>query len=373
MKTQYFLLLAVLCLCLLLVTGYAQPNKLTPEEWEQQALQRTREIKRSAILLHWDSRTSNALVSSVLGYPECRDVLGVSDEQYQQINDQKQRASMELLLEEKKAVEAVYERAGLEPPPFGPLPRPDDFSAEDMKEFQNISERYSLMKRIVPSDVVGNALTTEQHRKINEALLANMGLATMPVISPSRFEGLNLTDAQREQMRILEKEIEPKLEIFINNYTDSRIAQDNRLHTIIQEQKGEALREKTQEANKIIIDDAEFNRHFAAMVSHERAFATVLLKEIGERNILTKEQWERLQDLIDDPPELAKVLRRVYGGGRQSSESGGEHADGIDNKGNEENKGADWQPGPGSWKPGDAIPEQYRQERQEGRFPRGAE
>ena len=355
--------------------------------------QRWREIERYQVRRHWDSHTSNAIVHHVLVYPEFREVLGVSDEQYRQIGDKMHQASLEMLEETRKKIQAIHERAGVPMhTQFGPslpnagvpnagVPKAGAFSAEDLKEFQNIAERTKWTNEIIFSDLIGGELTPEQHQKINEALLANIGLAMMSPISPSRFEGLNLTDAQREQMRIFEKEIEPKLEIFINNYIDSRIARDNRLHSIITEQKGKALREKTQEANKIIIDDAEFNRHFAAMVSHRREFSTLVLKEIGERNILTDAQWARLQELCDNPPEHAKILRRAYSGGGQDGESGRNNARGgtSESGGGEsaEIKDGDksdvWQPGPDSWKPGDAIPEQYRQQRQErGRFP-GAE
>ena len=349
--------------------GYSQSRPL--DEREQQALQRSRDLIRFGRLRHWDSRTSNAIVPSVLSFSEFRHAIGMSDEQYQQIRDKMHITSIELLRKQQEEIEAIYERAGVKPPPFGPLPREEAFSAEDKKQFQDIQERSKWEGEIAFSDVIGDALTHEQHQKINEALLANMGQVMMPVISPSRFEGLNLTDAQREKMRIFEKEIEPKFEIFLDNYIDSQMAFDNRLHSLIQEQEGETLREKTQAVNKKLADDVEFNKHFAAMLSHEREFTTLVLKEIDERNILTDKQWERIRELCDNPPEHAKILaRHVLGTDANKANEVGENS-----KDNTESGGNSvWQPGPGSWKPGDAIPEQYRQDRNErNRFPRGAE
>jgi len=73
-------------------------------------------------------------------------------------------------------------------------------------------------------------------------------------------------------------------------------------------------------------------------------------------DVLTDEQWLRIQDLVDHPPEYIKVfLKKVKANIEKNARDTG------------------WQPGPGSWQPGDAIPEAYRQERNtRGNFPRPA-
>jgi hypothetical protein len=62
-------------------------------------------------------------------------------------------------------------------------------------------------------------------------------------------------------------------------------------------------------------------------------------------------QWDRFQELIDDPPDYIKAWHKKL---KEAAKEAGT-----------------WQPGPNSWQPGDPIPEGYRQQRQErGRFPR---
>jgi Ni/Co efflux regulator RcnB len=74
-------------------------------------------------------------------------------------------------------------------------------------------------------------------------------------------------------------------------------------------------------------------------------------------DVLTDEQWNRMLNLIDNPPEHAK---KIIAQMREKSEQESAYA-----------STEAWQPGPNSWKPGDPIPEGYRQQRQErGRFPR---
>ena len=79
-------------------------------------------------------------------------------------------------------------------------------------------------------------------------------------------------------------------------------------------------------------------------------------------DVLTDEQWKRLQELVDHPPDYMKRritqdrqdMERIRKAGESAASSAG-----------------GWQPGPGSWKPGDGIPETYRIERnQRSRFPR---
>jgi hypothetical protein len=61
-------------------------------------------------------------------------------------------------------------------------------------------------------------------------------------------------------------------------------------------------------------------------------------------DVLTDEQWVRLQDLIDNPPEHAKALReRLRDYNEQAAQT--------------------WQPSATPWMTGEAIPESYRQER----------
>jgi Ni/Co efflux regulator RcnB len=68
-------------------------------------------------------------------------------------------------------------------------------------------------------------------------------------------------------------------------------------------------------------------------------------------DVLTDEQWARLQKLIDNPPEHAKAYAKKL----------------KEQMGESEKTGGAWQPGPNSWRPGDPIPEQYRQQREEQR------
>jgi Ni/Co efflux regulator RcnB len=84
-------------------------------------------------------------------------------------------------------------------------------------------------------------------------------------------------------------------------------------------------------------------------------------------DVLTDEQWDRFQNLVDNPPDyIKKIIAQVSGKFVSAASAPVASKPSVDGA-----KSDAWQPGPGSWQPGDPIPEKYRQERNEKRnFPR---
>ena len=75
-------------------------------------------------------------------------------------------------------------------------------------------------------------------------------------------------------------------------------------------------------------------------------------------NVLTDEQLEKMQDIMDNPSPFARAFGATIRARReQEAERRRENPD-------------TWFPGPDSWRPGMPVPERFRQERQTGRFPR---
>jgi len=113
------------------------------------------------------------------------------------------------------------------------------------------------------------------------------------------------------------------------------------------------LSKKSLAAMSKLAEDPEYKKIQEALQSKTKAFSTQFRTRLYD--VLTDEQWVRLQELIDNPPEHAKALLKKL----------------REQRGEAEKTGA-WSPGPGSWRPGDGIPEGYRIERNTRRqFPRG--
>ena len=390
MKTKFFLL-TLLCLFLLSVTGHAQPGMPTPEEQQAAAQQAKKDSIKSSMRLNWNSRTSNLLTMSVLNDPDVRVAFGVSDEQYEQILDaqhplkepvmSRMQSSPEVQKVEE-TMKAIVDKAPNPPPTTGGyVPQMLGLDGESLKKLLDLQKVRNSLMRVASAEACLGILTPEQERKINESLLVSMEALEIgrPLVSPRMFEALDLTDAQKQQMKILEQEFEPELEKHLENIANARIKLGDKISATLQKQEGETLREKAESANKDLAIDPELKEILDDIQSRQKAFATQFMAEMGKRKILTNEQWARLQTLFDDPPEYAKVFGRVLRGEHLTKTNGssesGESSSSSGQKGNdkrEESRSGGWQPGPGSWRPGDAIPEQYRQERNS-RFPRGTE
>jgi len=376
MKT-HLLFLVVSCLFFLSVTGYTQPRQPTAEERRQLRIE---EIKYS-LRLNWDSHTSIISVINQIHYKDIRLALGISDEQVEQEQAASRRDPdvMRTTLENRpeylemfralfEESEVLYERYPDARPrrdaggllPGAPMP------AEFYEQSRDINKRMSRLQTFVTAEAYRGILTSEQEQKICEAMLANMEIYS--IISPSWFVGLDLMDVQKQQMQTLAEDFEPELEKYLENFANYWVAHDELLFATLEKQEGATLGERMQATNKILAGNPEYKRITEEWGSLKKAFAAQFMEKISERNIFTGEQWARLQELFDNPPEHAKALvRGIRGMGVAAAASGGESVGSGDGE-----KSDGWQPGPGSWRPGDALPVRV-QEQREGRFPRGEE
>jgi len=338
------LLLAVSCLLLVAAVGYAQqapPNdriSLIKQESDRTGLEYT-------IRSHWEGRGAIDLFVLSEFYPDLRAAWNISDEQYRQIQGSEKSPELQKMQSEWESL----------------MPFMDDPDEETLTKYVD------LMHKLIPleSDALGiamdNTLTVEQKQKIQESLLVSM--SEMPILSPSAFEVLNLTEAQKQQMEGIKKELEPEFEKHLKQFADGTMILKNKF-AAEREKRGstvnimdlENFNKETQAiAQKLMAEDPEFKRIRETIQSQSQAFSEKFRTKMFD--VLTDAQWVRLQQLIDNPPEHALVLRKKLREQQGKSE--------------ESEKSSVWIPGPGAWQPGSsAIPEQYRQERNS-RFPRG--
>ena len=311
------------------------------------------------------------MVFGVLQDAEIRTALDITEEQFQQI----QSTPMTMhgsLLENPKFQEIMKEMQALN---IQGNPFAQDLDEETMDQFATIQRRIMALSMDTIYDAIDNALTPEQQQKIQEAQLATMG--EMPIVSPSTFETLNLTDAQKEQMEGIKKELEPEFEKNLKNFSSGHMIVMNKLFDELEKQdtfninmremqerdgdvnavmeNAKAIQEMAVAATKkLMAEDPEFKRIQDETNTKCKAFASQL--QVRMFDILTDEQWKRLLELTDNPSALAKVLLKKAKEQRGVSEAG-----------------IGWQPNTNSWKPGDPVPETYRQERNTRRnFPRPA-
>ena len=294
-----------------------------------------------------------------------REALGISEEQMQQLKDRWNfEESPEILAAMEKIEASVEEDLGkLGKATEEMLENAENFDEATMLEavanlesaVTDIMEKIMAFDIVPMSDAMNAILTPEQIQKLQEIELAAMG--ELPFISPRAFEALNLTDEQREEMENIKKELKPEfeknLDDFVRNYhalkkiLESEFAKEPK-----NSEGGLETREETRK--RLMAENPEYKRMQEEIQTHNWAFSTQFRTRMFD--VLTEEQWLRIQDLIDNPPEYIKVfLKNMKANIKKNASDTG------------------WQPGAGSWQSGDAIPEAYRQERNtRGNFPRPA-
>jgi len=195
MKTK-LLLAAVSCLLLCAANGMTQQAPLQ-EDWktlmEQEA---QRAMLENTIRSFWYGQGAIVMVAPFLDDPEIRAAWDISDEQFQRIREnQKSPEVQEMMLEMQSLLHN----------PDDPLMQNAD--EETMRRFFELQEKIVSMNVSEAVAVMENNLTANQKQRINVSLLASM--SEIPLISVSMFEALNLTDVQRQQMKEVQKELEP--------------------------------------------------------------------------------------------------------------------------------------------------------------------
>ena len=206
MKTK--LLLATVCLWLLAHIAYATPPWIgSAMQWKTPMAQESMKISgKTTIRSSWDGYWVQFWDSGVVRDPDARAALGLSDEQFQQIQDSMQDTDInEYQLTYPGMQEIIQELEAIQRPNDPYFQNMDNADAETQKKFLDISERQSKLWTYSRIDfrngIVLSVLTEDQKQKLNEVVLAS--IAAMPVISPNVFEVLDLTDARSRSRYLL--------------------------------------------------------------------------------------------------------------------------------------------------------------------------
>jgi hypothetical protein len=230
---------------------------------------------------------------------------------------------------------------------------PYDISAADAEEklmkLSDIQEKMFDMERKKVVSLLCENFTPDQIKIINEFHISYM--SETEIIFPGMFEALDLSDEQRQQFDKILKEMEPVFDEYIDLLVELQLRQQEFANKI----GNEANAITDPDERKKFWESLDFVKKRDAELQPERDKVMKSGKKVSDEmkikmfDVLTDKQWKRMIDLIDNPPDYVK---KILAERRKARE-------------NDANKPGAWQPGPNSWRPGDPIPEQYRQQRQE--------
>jgi len=221
---------------------------------------------------------------------------------------------------------------------------------------------------------IENLLSPEQMQAVKEYELAMMG--ETPILNPSMFESLDLTDDQKKQMAEIKKELEPvfgqiveelvkaedeleqwKFDQFESvgiKFDEDGSPVDENGQSL--QSNPEAMKKKMELMEKKLSENVEMRTRMEQLSERAKGFMHGF--QVNMLDVLTDEQLAKMLRIIDHPAEYVKKVREKIQKERAEREK------------QETNK---WQPGINSWRPGDPVPKEYLNQRQQrSRFPRTA-
>ena len=298
-----------------------------------------------------NGHNANLGVVQFLGNDYFREGIGISEEQRQKIHKEVLGTSMYDHVKNELDYISLMDKLENEFNPWHP-----NATTETLEKFAALHmERDEMVKNKHLSLFYGN-LTADQIQKVNEFHISYM--SETEFVFPGMFEALGLSDEQKQQLDNVQNEIMPELDKHIEKQLVLEAKRKEKMDEILKNVTDQKERERLQfhdiDTTKKVWDALQTESN-EVKESGKKLADSLKIKMF---DVLTDEQWERLIKLTDDPPEYIKKLLEQQRKWKEASDDA-------------DSKPEAWAPGPNSWKPGDPIPEGYRQQRQErGRFPR---
>ena len=234
---------------------------------------------------------------------------------------------------------------------------PEEIQAYQEQYMQLAGRPVQLLTESLQQEIE-SILTPEQ---MGQLRVVELQVCGGTLSSPAFLEPVGLTDEQRAELAELQKERQAEFDRILDEITENHLEELYKLqdeiaeiHKVTPMKTGEDTHSALQAAQKKLEQDPEWKKRR----EEERLSTSKRLSEISQKyrekfmDVLTDEQLDKMQWLIDNPSETVKRYLAKFHGKNASSPSGDA-----------------WRPGPNSWKPGDGLPKDFKIERQEKRFP----
>jgi len=239
-----------------------------------------------------------------LSAPELCAVLGISDAQTQKICDKRTNYPES---QEVHKLHRTFMRMA------APFLKPDclhngvyDVDEETLNKLFEIQQKKETLRTSFRIRSEESALTPEQIHKINEIRLATMGKIRR--ISSRAFEALDLTDAQRKEVERIKNELAHEFEKYLEDTAKNQILL---MKEIMNESGKKPADRNPSEGDAVALlrwlkESPERSRILDEIQSQSRTFATLFQTKMHD--VLTDDQRQHMQRLIDNPPEHVQIF-----------------------------------------------------------------
>jgi hypothetical protein len=357
--------IAALCLLLFAFAADAQQQQPTPEQVQQQIENQLRSLQSPKKLLEAEADKLVIFRSSWNGQgtvlPLNLMLRSSGEAELRLTDEQKQRLAY--LYAEENLGKVPFQRLQQNPTPeftqamkaFEALP--DDSSIERASEEQKNAYRETVasvmgaMVSVMQADIE-ETLTAEQMLQVRKLEMQMMSEFGLPF--PGMFDPLGLTEDQKKEMNTITDEMEAEFERLA---LETGIFSAEQQRAVIKTLQGKTFA-SFEEVHKAFL---EVRQQFVPSEASRKK--SIDLQEQGTKlasllqnrlmNVLTDEQLDTMQKILDETPEFAKKLLVEAKARRE-----------------EQKKSPIYVPGPDSWQPGMPLPVQFKEERKQGKFPR---
>jgi hypothetical protein len=234
---------------------------------------------------------------------------------------------------------------------------PDDPNFERATEEQKDAYREALIARL---SLFQNAMQTEiqetltpkqmlQLRKLEMQMMSELGIPF-----PSMFDPLDLTEDQKKEMNKITDELKAE---FDRLTMEEATLKSERMVSMYGVLKGKSFASQNEfqkamsDVRRQYVPSAAMRKKGVDLQERGTKFVTLLQTRLID--VLTDEQLDKMQKILNETPAGAKKLITMFKTERETAK-----------------KSPGYVPGPDSWRPGDPVPAQFKEERRRNRFPR---
>lgn len=310
--------------------------------------------ERTSLRAQWNGKNTRKSIAPLLNNKDFQTALELSEEQMQQLDfmtskhgsmghwyraKAKDDPELQARLDEMRAIQEGDHHL-------------EKATPEQLRRYAEIQEEITYYYHEESHNDFEKILTPEQLRSVHEmeiALLPELG-----IMNPGMFEALDLTEEQKEKLETVKEELKKDFEDLIEASLKVQNEIKDILHEAIKGSEDTGSYEGfTKAMNKAAQDGKVREKVEQIRLKYmERGRQLMSRLKIKMLDVLTVEQLDRMQKLIDHPHDfLAKFLKQIRSR-RELAEKAGQQPQGLD-----------------SWRPGDPIPEEYLKERKARQFP----
>jgi hypothetical protein len=228
--------------------------------------------------------------------------------------------------------------------------RPDDPLFERATEEEKIAyqEAHMAFTNLWMADLqakIQETLSPEQMlqvRNLERQLMSELGIPF-----PSMFEPLDLTEEQKKEMKEIADELKAEFDSLTREVAELHAEQRMSALKLLEEMSFTSMDEFNKARDDVIrryVPTEEMRKRAADL--HERGKKLVATLQNRLMDVLTDEQLDKMQKILDETPEFAKRILARFKAARAEQE-----------------KSPTFVPGPNSWRPGDPVPGQFKEER----------